>query len=407
LKCSIDPGEFREVWAKVASVAMGPNEGNDKAKGIVKRDIRKYLRFQVPEDDGPAMLIGTDGTEVLALPVPGVADRTPGVMLLPQPETGRMLGSSKARIYLACPSMAHKEFSIAFAPGKVKGAITVKTDFAPADWPDMYLDRPADWWRFKAASLRTALNGVTFASDVSGGRYQLDGVFFDPDGPGTVDLVAADGRRLSAYRLEADREGPSASSARPIISAGSVKSIVRLVNSLDPEAIVEVGFSPNRVAVESGMAIYNGPLAEGVFPDWRRIRNAASGRSTLSWTSVEEIRRAVGLASVATALERRGIVFSVDSGRFRLEAQAPDRGRARVDAEPPTGKPPSARREFVIDGEHTLEILDVLRSLNLPYPVEVRVPDDPAHPVMFRCGPWSCVLMTMVQPPIKEQAPAA
>lgn len=331
------------------------------APAVPARSPKPTLRnVLVRADDGGTTLTATDLEVAIRAQAIGVAVGSPGAMLLP--------ADRLAQICKSCPD-ATLAIEAAGDGARVLAA-RAKFDLPtedPAGFPEVEFADLHAAYSAAAGGLRDAIRRVAHAADVEGGtaRYALSGLCLSLDAPGTLGVVATDGRRLAKHAVPCAAEGGAAwPDADPVVPSRAMRLAERLLAA--EEEAQPVHFLADRTAFYlaiPGRAEIRSRLVDGRYPRYHDVLPAT--HSAVVGTTAGEWLAAVQQAAIATGDESRGVDFAFRDGVATLAARAADVGASAVEL------------PVAYDGDPVEVTLDA-RYLQDPFS-----PLDPATPVRF------------------------
>jgi DNA polymerase-3 subunit beta len=121
-----------------------------------------------------------------------------------------------------------------------------------------------------ATLLADMVDKTLYAASTDETRYNLNGVYFEPDAetPGKLVMVATDGHRL--VRIERTFDGAKLSLKNPVIlPRKGLGEMRRLLD--DGDGPVELGFRENQAVVRRGETVLGMRLIDGQFPDYKQV----------------------------------------------------------------------------------------------------------------------------------------
>jgi DNA polymerase-3 subunit beta len=167
-----------------------------------------------------------------------------------------------------------------------------------------------------------------FATDPESTRYALGGVLVELTNE-SIAMVGTDGRRLARAMAAATVEGDwQAPVGTPVIPVKALKLIERNLDDADPPVHIMIR-TASEVLVRTERSIIYSRLLEGRFPRYQDAFPKSAGvRIPLE---VEEFRRTIEQAMVATDDDSRGVDFSFREGLLKLSSQAANVGSSQVE----------------------------------------------------------------------------
>jgi len=121
-----------------------------------------------------------------------------------------------------------------------------------------------------ATLLADMIDKTLYAASTDETRYNLNGVYFEPDPeqPGRLTMVATDGHRL--VRIERTFDDARFALKSPVIlPRKGLGEMRRLLD--DGEGPLELGFRENHAVVRRGATVLGMRLIDGQFPDYKQV----------------------------------------------------------------------------------------------------------------------------------------
>ncbi|AMV35673.1 DNA polymerase III subunit beta [Pirellula sp. SH-Sr6A] len=177
----------------------------------------------------------------------------------------------------------------------------------------------------KAGALLFAIRATEFACDESSARYQLGGVAFDL-GRGSLECVATDGHRLSAFELAC--EG-NAQIGVYIVPARALRVLVSMLGLAGESDDVTLRFSETELRADMGDCAFSTHLIEGKFPNWRQVLPSVTDAKEVI-LDVEEMFSGIRQAAIAADKESRSVEFAFDAGKVSVSSKT-ESGESNVE----------------------------------------------------------------------------
>ena len=180
------------------------------------------------------------------------------------------------------------------------------------------------------ASLLEQIERTAFAASTDETRYNLNGVFFEPQGA-VLRLVATDGHRLAVS--EKPLAGDFALKKGVILPRKGLTELKKLLGEAaeQPAEAQEskLGFVENSAIFRGKGVVLAMRLIEGTFPDYKQVipkqgeKIITAGRARF----LETLRR----VSLLSSDKSHAVKLELSPGALRVVAQNPDLGEARED----------------------------------------------------------------------------
>jgi DNA polymerase-3 subunit beta len=172
------------------------------------------------------------------------------------------------------------------------------------------------------------IDRTRFAISTEETRYYLNGIFLhaiDDEGAAScLRSVATDGHRLA--RVEVALPEGAAGMPGVIVPRKTVGELRKLIEELEPEALVEVALSSARIRFKVGTALLRSRLIDGTFPDYERV--IPSDNDKLMVMPTADLAHAVDRVATSSTDKSRAIKLAMSAGKLTLTAISPDAGRA-------------------------------------------------------------------------------
>ena len=196
-----------------------------------------------------------------------------------------------------------------------------------ADFPAMTDDGLDHTFSLPVSDLTRLIDRTRFAVSTEETRYYLNGIFLHAIEEGAASClrsVATDGHRLA--RVEVALPEGAAGMPGVIIPRKTVGELRKLIEELEPDALVEVALSNARIRFKVGSALLRSRLIDGTFPDYERV--IPSDNDKLMVMPTAELAQAVDRVATISTDKSRAIKLAMATGKLTLTAISPDAGRA-------------------------------------------------------------------------------
>jgi DNA polymerase-3 subunit beta len=180
------------------------------------------------------------------------------------------------------------------------------------------------------ASLLDQIERTFFAASNDETRYNLNGVFFEPQGP-VLRLVATDGHRLAVS--ERPLSGDFGLKKGVILPKKGLNELRKLLTESteagDEKRLAQLGFAENSAVFRAPGVTLVMRLIEGLFPDYKQVIPKPGEKIvTLGRVRFLETLRRVSLLS---SDKSHAVKLELSAGALRVLSQNPDLGDARED----------------------------------------------------------------------------
>ncbi len=241
-----------------------------------------------------------------------------------------------------------------------------------SDFPDITAGEMTHRFGLPASNTKKLIDKTQFAISLEETRYYLNGIYLhvaESDGAEVLRAVATDGHRLARVEIPA----PEGSADMPgvIVPRKAVQELQRLIE--DPEALVDIELSANKIRFTIGTAVLTSKLIDGTFPDYARVIPVGNDKTMKIDTAA--FARAVDLVSTVSSERGRAVKLAMGDGRLVLSVTNPDSGSATeelpvgYDAEP---------LEIGFNARYLLDIAGQLESGNALFELA-----DPGSPTLI------------------------
>jgi DNA polymerase-3 subunit beta len=244
------------------------------------------------------------------------------------------------------------------------------------------------------ADLLGQIELTSFAASTDETRYNLNGVFFEPQGP-VLRLVATDGHRLALS--EKPLAGDYALKKGVILPRKGLQELKKLLGEA-----VEGGATPGEEKVESKLgfvensAIFRRPgvvlamrLIEGLFPDYKQVipkqgeKIIKLGRERL----LQTLRR----VSLLSSDKSHAVKLELSPGLLKILSQNPDLGEAKEEVPVEYAGEPL---KIGFNARYLTDVAAVLKSED----VQLELADDLSPGVVRGAGPEDAGYTAVVMP---------
>ena len=240
------------------------------------------------------------------------------------------------------------------------------------------------------AELLEQIDRTSFAASTDETRYNLNGVFFEPQGP-VLRMVATDGHRLSLS--EKPLAGDYALKKGVILPRKGLHELRKLLGeSAEPGAEkpeARLGFAENSAIYRRQGVVLAMRLIEGMFPDYKQVipKQAEKIVKVGRLRFLETLRR-VSLLSTDKAPQ---VKLEISPGQLRLQSKNADLGEAKEDVPVEyAGEPLS----IGFNARYLTDVAGVLRSDD----VQLELADDLSPGVLRGAGPEDAGYTAVVMP---------
>jgi len=199
--------------------------------------------------------------------------------------------------------------------------------------------------------LRYMVRRTSFATAEERGRYALNGILFVVEEGGEVELVAADGARLS--RVVKKVSNPGSLSVRCIVSKKGMERVAQLSTLTDVPITIQV--TGSQFLAQNDRGCVSCQLVEGQFPDYKSIMPTEV--KVRVEVETKKLLSAVRRAAFVTTVETNAEDFTFAEGTLTVRSESPEIGEAEIrlpieyDAE---------RLDISFNPEYLEDVLDVI-----------------------------------------------
>lgn len=275
-------------------------------------------------------------------------------------------------------SFSHKGQSVVVACGR--GSWTLPTEDV-GEYPTWEPEAANPVCRLPADQFVRAARAVTYATDSESSRYALGAVLVEVK-DGNPTWVATDGRRLSYVETETDQAVDDQQVLVPARLMGIVSGLAH------GDGSVQVSASAKEVTFELDAFTISGRLIDGRFPRWRDVVGEPEGEPTV--VDVQELLAATRAAAIVTSEQSKGVDFAFTASGIGLHAQSAEAGESMVTCDIVT---PGSTANVKLDPRFVTDFCRNLPAGEEPH-VDIYAKDKTSR-VLFRCGPYTGVIMPL------------
>jgi DNA polymerase-3 subunit beta len=257
------------------------------------------------------------------------------------------------------------------------------------DFPALPKPEKVPFVQVDAATMLGLIERTAFAVSSDETRYNLNGVFFEPQ-EGTLRLVATDGHRLSL--AEADSPGDFKLKKGVILPKKGLfelkKLLAEAVEGGQEKPSAELGFVESSAIVRRAGVTLVMRLIEGTFPDYKQVVPKA-GEKVLKVGRIrflETLRR----ISILASDKSHAVKLELGKGNLRVVAQNPDLGEAKEDV---TVEYQGEPLKIGFNARYLIDVLQVLAAEDVAF----ELADDLSPGVLRPAGEqgYTAVIMPM------------
>jgi DNA polymerase-3 subunit beta len=274
------------------------------------------------------------------------------------------------------------------------GASEFKIVGLPAeDFPALPKFERVSFVTITPAELLAQIDLTIFAASTDETRYNLNGVFFEPQGP-VLRLVATDGHRLALS--EKPLAGDYALKKGVILPRKGLHELKKLLGEA-AEAVPgegekvesKLGFAENSAIFRRPGVVLAMRLIEGLFPDYKQVipkqgeKIVKIGRERL----LQTLRR----VSLLSSDKAHAVKFELAPGLLRLMVQNPDLGEAKEEVPVEYAGEPL---KIGFNSRYLTDVASVLKSED----VQLELADDLSPGVLRGAGPEDAGYTAVVMP---------
>ncbi|HET9553067.1 MAG TPA: DNA polymerase III subunit beta [Anaeromyxobacteraceae bacterium] len=240
------------------------------------------------------------------------------------------------------------------------------------------------------AELLEQIDRTSFAASTDETRYNLNGVFFEPQGP-VLRMVATDGHRLALS--EKPLAGDYALKRGVILPRKGLTELKKLLAE-GPDAGQEkveakLGFAENSAVFRRPGVVLAMRLIEGLFPDYKQVipkqgeKILKVGRERL----LETLRR----VSLLSSDKSHAVKLELSQGALKVLSQNPDLGEAKEEVPVEYG---GDALKIGFNARYLIDVITVLESDD----VQLELADDLSPGVLRGAGPEDAGYTAVVMP---------
>jgi DNA polymerase III subunit beta len=259
------------------------------------------------------------------------------------------------------------------------------------DFPALPKFERVSFVNVKPAELLEQIDRTSFAASTDETRYNLNGVFFEPQGP-VLRMVATDGHRLALS--EKPLAGDYALKKGVILPRKGLQELKKLLAEAaeatgEEEVESKLGFVENSAIFRRPGVVLAMRLIEGLFPDYKQVipkqgeKILKVGRARL----LETLRRVSLLASDKS----HAVKLELSAGLLRVLSQNPDLGEAKEEVPVDYAGEPL---KIGFNARYLTDVTAVLKSDD----VQLELADDLSPGVLRGAGPEDAGYTAVVMP---------
>jgi DNA polymerase-3 subunit beta len=240
------------------------------------------------------------------------------------------------------------------------------------------------------AELLEQIDRTAFAASNDETRYNLNGVFFEPQGP-VLRMVATDGHRLALS--EKPLAGDYALKRGVILPRKGLNELKKLLGeAAEPgaeKAEARLGFAENSAIFRRPGVVLAMRLIEGLFPDYKQVipkqgeKIVKIGRLRF----LETLRR----VSLLSSDKSHAVKLELSAGLLKVLSQNPDLGEAKEEVPVEYG---GDALKIGFNARYLTDVVAVLRSDD----VQLELADDLSPGVLRGAGPEDAGYTAVVMP---------
>ena len=184
------------------------------------------------------------------------------------------------------------------------------------------------WYEFEVGFFSEMIQRTVYAASTDENRYNLTGVYFEPQPPSQLAMVATDGHRLSKMEKSlGDHAADGFSSA--ILPKKGLGELMRLLENqqVSDSKFFELAFSDKQVFVRRGTVLLSMRLIDGQFPDYHQVIPKLADK--ILRTSKNSFLTSVKRVSVLASDKNQCIKFSVAPGELNVSCVNPEAGEVK------------------------------------------------------------------------------
>jgi DNA polymerase-3 subunit beta len=243
------------------------------------------------------------------------------------------------------------------------------------------------------AELLAQIDCTAFAASSDETRYNLNGVFFEPQGP-VLRMVATDGHRLALS--EKPLAGDYALKRGVILPRKGLNELKKLlgetIEAAEPgaEATSRLGFAENSAIFRRPGVVLAMRLIEGLFPDYKQVI-PKQGEKILKvgrLRFLETLRR----VSLLSSDKSHAVKLELAPGLLKVLSQNPDLGEAKEEV------PVEYAGEPLKIGFNARYLTDVVQYALRSDDVQLELADDLSPGVLRGAGPEDAGYTAVVMP---------
>lgn len=215
-------------------------------------------------------------------------------------------------------NFSYKNQKVVLTTGKSRFVLST----LPAeDFPSLDDEVKSIEFHLPTASLLLLLQSTFFSMAQQDVRYYLNGLLFALENE-KITAVATDGHRLSLCSIEATESLPD---YQCILPRKGVSELIRLLADIEDERVL-VSATKNHFYLDTKQFTLITKLIDGKFPSYQRALPVNNDKEI--FVNRSELRQALMRVSILANDKVKGVLLSLDEGRFTVSANNQDKEEA-------------------------------------------------------------------------------
>jgi DNA polymerase-3 subunit beta len=198
------------------------------------------------------------------------------------------------------------------------------------EFPELPHENAASFQPMKSAVFLAMVHKTLFSTSNDESRYNLTGVFFEPqaDDPQSLVMVSTDGHRLSRVK-ERFSEGDYREFDVVTLPRKGLAELIRLLEGVGAEESFHFALTGNHALVMTKDAFLSMRLIEGKFPDYHQVIPKLSDK--IMRASRQEFLLAIKRVSVLASERSQSVKMRIKRGELTVSCVNPDAGEVTDD----------------------------------------------------------------------------
>ncbi len=240
-------------------------------------------------------------------------------------------------------------------------------------YPVVQPDSDVKLMAIEAALLYDLVKKTAYACSDDRTRGVLCGVMIEREG-GKLRMVATDGHRMALAEKEVMEKDVVEGTTGVIIPRKGAKEIRRVVQEMEDDGMVDIGFGEKNVTVKTEDEVIIIRVVDGKFPDYKRVIPENNTKKVT--LKREELIESLKRVMIVSEEETREVTFRVEKGLLVIFSKKVGIGDAREER---SLEYDGDEFEFALNSRYVMDVLNSLDSDEVVMEVE-----DDKTPVLIK-----------------------